>query len=107
MENEQKAVETTTPADLPQDLLQKVSATKAVATAHSLLGVGMFQHRHTEALQKSIDFLTSLHKQILEECLSHPDADKVPDLVEYKEEQRKQAELAKLVAEQKAAQQGE
>lgn len=72
-----------------QDLQDKVQAAKALVTAHSLLGVGMFQHRHQEALTQSLQFLAALHKQILEECLAHPDADLIPDLVEYKKEANK------------------
>lgn len=90
-----------TPAKQPaQDLLDKVKATKAIVTAHSLLGVGMFQARNHDAVQQSIEFLGALHKQILSECLEHPDADLIQDLVDYREAVKKQEEFNKLVAEQ-------
>lgn len=85
-----------------QDLVNKVQAAKALVTAHSLLGVGMFQHRHNEAVTQSLDFLAALHKQILTECLEHPDAHLVQDLVDYAAEAKKQEELKKLLAEQAA-----
>lgn len=87
-----------------QDLLDKVQATKAIVTAHSLLGVGMFQHRHSESLKQSIEFLAALHKQILAECMLHPDSDLIPDLVEYKAEAKKQEELSKLIDAQQSEQ---
>lgn len=84
-----------------QDLIDKVQATKALVTAHSLLGVGMFQHRHSEALSQSIDFLAALHKQVLDECLEHPDSDLIPDLVEYKEAAKQQEQLKQIVEDAK------
>ena len=72
MENNEQN-QAVTPATQPsQDLIDKVKAAKALTTAHSLLGVGMFQHRHSEALAQSIKFLEELHKQVLTECLNHP-----------------------------------
>lgn len=88
MENNEQKQAVKQPA---KDLLDKVQATKALVTAHSLLGVGMFQHRHSEALKQSIDFLQALHSQLLEECLAHPDADLIQELVDYKQEAEKQA----------------
>lgn len=78
------------PVTPSQDLLDKVKAAKALTTTHSLLGVGMFQFRHQEQLKQSIEFLESLHKQVIAECLAHPDCDLVPDLFEYKMEQERQ-----------------
>ncbi len=87
---------------ISQDLLDKVQAAKALVTAHSLLGVGMFQHRHQDALKQSIDFLTALHKQVLDEALQHPDADKVPDLAAYREEQELKAKQMAEIAQRQA-----
>ncbi len=102
MENtqENQAV-TPAPAD---ELINKVQATKALVTAHNLLGVGMFQARNQEAVKQSLEFLAALHKQILEECLAHPDAHLVQDLVDYVEEAKKQEELQKLMAQAKQEQ---
>lgn len=99
MENTQENQAVTT---VSQDLQDKLKATKALVTAHSLLGVGMFQHRHTEQLNQSLQFLAELHKQILEECLFHPDADKVQELVDYKAEVQKQEQLKQLIEDAKA-----
>ena len=87
-----------------QNLQDKVKAAKALVTAHSLLGVGMFQHRHSEALKQSIEFLAALHKQVLDECLNHPDSDLIPDLVEYKEAAKQQEQLKQIVEDAKKAQ---
>jgi len=87
-----------------QNLQDKVKAAKALDTAHSLLGVGMFQHRHSEALKQSIEFLAALHKQVLDECLNHPDSDLIPDLVEYKEAAKQQEQLKQIVEDAKKAQ---
>lgn len=97
MENAQENQAVTT---VSQDLLDKVQAAKALVTAHSLLGVGMFQFRHQEALKQSIEFLANLHKQVLDDALSHPEADKVADLVQYKAEKEAQAQLQQLLKEQ-------
>jgi len=79
MENEQNQAVIT----IAQDLQEKLLAIKALVTAHSLLGVGMFQHRHQQALSESLKFLEALHLQVMEEALVHPDADKCQELVEY------------------------
>lgn len=89
------------PAD---ELINKVQATKALVTAHSLLGIGMFQARNQEAVKQSLDFLAALHKQILEECLNHPDAHLVQDLVDYAAEAKKQEELKQLLEQAKQEQ---
>lgn len=85
--------------NLPEELKDKLSAIKALVTVHSLLGVGMFQHRHTPQLTESLKFLESLHKQVMEEALQHPDADKAPELVEYKQQLVMEA-LQKSIKEQ-------
>lgn len=75
------------------DLPKQIQAAKALVSVHSLLSVGMFQHRHQDSLKQSLEFLSALHSQVLEECLSHPDADKYEDLVSYKKQLLAQAEL--------------
>jgi len=86
--------------EVSKDLLDKVQATKALVTVHSLLGVGMFQIRHQDQLKQSMDFITELHKQVLEECLLHPESDLVEDLVEFRKEKERQESLQKLMDEQ-------
>ena len=80
-----------------QDLLDKVKAAKALTTAHSLLGVGMFQFRHQEQLKQSLEFLELLHKQVIEECLQHVDCDLVPELVEYKAQQDEHEKMQEIL----------
>lgn len=87
-----------------EELINKVQATKALVTAHSLLGIGMFQARNQEAVKQSLEFLAALHKQLLEECLNHPDAHLVQDLVDYAAEAKKQEELKKMLEQSKQEQ---
>ena len=78
-------VEQTQPAtEVSQDLQDKLSAIKALVTVHSLLGAGMFQVRNAKTVEDSIQFITALHQQVMEEALNHPDADKVQELIDYK-----------------------
>lgn len=72
--------------EIAPELTDKINALKAITTVHSLLGVGMFQHRHSEALSESIKFMEALHKQVMDEALLHPDSDKSAELVEFKQQ---------------------
>ena len=72
---------------ISQDLQDKLNAIEALVQTHTLLGLGTFQYRNHQALKSSLHFLESLHKQVMEEALAHPDADKVQSLVEYKAQQ--------------------
>jgi len=65
---------------LPQDLLDKVGALKALATVHQLLISGLFQVKHHEIISESMAFISNLHGQLITEAQAHPDADKVPEL---------------------------
>ena len=71
---------------VPQDLLDKVGALKALATVHSLLISGLFQVKHHEIINESVKFVSSLHSQVMAEAQAHPDADKVPELKQYGQE---------------------
>lgn len=73
-----------TQPQVAQDLLDKVQAIKALVTAHSLLGVGLFQVCNHKQVEESLNFLMALHSQVMQEALAHPDADKIQELVDYK-----------------------
>lgn len=65
---------------LEQDLLNKLSALRAIVTTHNLLQEGCFNVAAFGAIQVSLDFLKSLHKQVSEDALQHPQAHLVPEL---------------------------
>lgn len=75
---------TDTTAEVPKDLADKVGALKALATTHNLLQEASFRSSFLPAVQDSLSFLKILHQQMQDECLAHPDCDKVEDLKKLK-----------------------
>ena len=72
-----------TPIEQPQieqDLLNKVSALRAIVTTHNLLQEGNFTVAAMPAIAASLDFLKSLHKQVSDDALQHPQASLIPEL---------------------------
>lgn len=65
-------------------LKAQLGAIRGVATAHNLLDKGLFNHQAAEAVRLSLDFLRSLHLQLVEEAIKHPQADLIPELSQYK-----------------------
>lgn len=80
------AQEPQVPAVDPIDpkLLQSVAALQGIATCHNLLDQGSFQYKYSQAIAQSLEFLKVLHSQVKDECLKHPDSDKIPELVALK-----------------------
>lgn len=81
---------TSIPAQEPvieQELLNKVSALRAIVTTHNLLQEGNFNLAAMPALQASVEFLKSLHAQVSEDALKHPQADLIEDLKQLKSHQ--------------------
>lgn len=73
----------TTPAIDPS-LLQSVGALRGIAIAHNLLDSGLYPHAKAEQVRMSLDFLRKMHEELRKSALAHPDADKVPELVDLK-----------------------
>ena len=46
----------------------------------------MFQSRNHVQVMESIEFVSLLHKQLMEDALVHPDSDKVSELADYKKQ---------------------
>ena len=72
--------------EVPTDLQEKVGALRATATIHNLLQQGSFKSSYHQAIELSVKFIESLHKQLMDEAIQHPDADLVPDLKAVKEQ---------------------
>lgn len=66
--------------EIEQNLLNKLSALRSIVTTHNLLQEGSFTVAAFPAIQVSLDFLKSLHKQVSEDALQHPQASLVPEL---------------------------
>lgn len=71
------------PISIAKDLTDKINSLRAITTCHNLLGEAMLPVRAHEAIKESQAFLKALHEQLLAECLTHPDAAKVPDLAPF------------------------
>jgi hypothetical protein len=69
---------------LPQDLKDKISAVRALATSHNLLDTGHFPASKLEAVRQCLAFIHNIYEQAVADALAHPDADKSPDLVHLK-----------------------
>lgn len=65
-------------------LLSNIGAMRALVQTHNLLDRGHFNHREAEAVRASMEFIKTLYEQVKTEALSHPDSDKVKELVELK-----------------------
>lgn len=71
--------------EISQELQSKIQAIRAIATCYNLLDKGSFNHNALVAVEQSLNFLKSLHQQVLEEALAHPDSDKVEELQQFKQ----------------------
>lgn len=84
---DKKAVQEAPVQEIDPILLSKVGALKAIVTIHSLLHEGNFQVQTFPAIQSSLEFLKSLHKQVVGDALQHPQAEQVPELKQLKGDQ--------------------
>jgi hypothetical protein len=80
-----KATLTAVKNEIDPQLTTNVASLRAITTCHSLLNEGLFPRRAFEAIAGAQLFLETLHKQMTDECLAHPDADKIPDLKTLRE----------------------
>jgi hypothetical protein len=65
-----------------QDLTEKVGAIRALITINELLHRGMFFGATSKSVSASIEFVNSLHKQLVTEAKKHPDASLIEGLEE-------------------------
>ncbi len=73
-------METLNSNEIDQDLSQKIAGLKALAATHTILNRGSFPISLHSTVEQSIDFMQSLHEQLLSEAILHPQADLVPEL---------------------------
>lgn len=71
---------------IPQDLQEKISALRAIALTHKLLNSGAFPVSAHDGVKLSIEFLTALHTQMMEEASKHPSSSLIPELSQNKED---------------------
>lgn len=71
-------------AEVAQDLVEKVSALRNLTTIYKLLDQGHYRHNFGIAVSTSLKFVESLHASLKAECFTHPDCDKLPELVDLK-----------------------
>lgn len=89
------------PAEIPQDLQEKMNALKGTATTFNMLDKGHYPHSFAEAVRLSMEFVKSLHAQIKEDCLAHPQAHLVPELKKALDELKKTKKAAAPAVENK------
>jgi len=73
-------------ATLPEDLQQKWTACEAVATTFNVIQKGMFPTNALQVVNASLAFLQKLHEQTVEDAVSHPSSDLIPELKKLKEQ---------------------
>jgi hypothetical protein len=67
--------------NIPKDLQNKINALKALVSIHDLLSTAKYEGFKTKRLSDAFEFIESLHKQLLDDVSSHPDAQKaLPEL---------------------------
>lgn len=71
-------------APVSPDLVQKVQALRGLATTHNVLDKGFFPRSLNGAVDMSVEFIRALYENLKSECLAHPDADRIPELVQLK-----------------------
>ncbi len=81
--------------EISKEMNDLYAAMKCIATAHNLLDGGLFKHTHAQAVMDSLLFLKSLHQQVRDQALAHPECDLIPELKGMKEQMLKDAEAAR------------
>jgi len=79
--NEQRAAENAL-LEIPEELKKKTAALKALAANFNLLDKGLFLHHQGALVLEVLNFVKSLHEQVLKEALEHPLANLVPEFKE-------------------------
>lgn len=70
--------------EIEKDLQDQLGALRAIATAHNLLDKGVYSHSQLPAVSLSLEFLRSLHTSTVAQAVQHPQADLIPELVQFK-----------------------
>ena len=75
-------------ADLPKDLEAHVQTIRAFAHTHNMLVKGHYNYPDFAAVDQCVQFLKTLHGQAIRVAAEHEDADMVPELKAFKEDER-------------------
>lgn len=79
-----KSIQEVKPPQTPRSELQdKLRAIKALALVYELLCKGMHPVGSSDAIKQSLEFIKSLHTQILDDASKDQDAHLVPELVQH------------------------
>ena len=70
---------------LPKDLSDLYNALKSIVITNNLLKAGLYPLGHDELYKISNQFLGSLHKQLLNQMMLHPQSDLIPELKQDKD----------------------
>lgn len=84
--------------EIDQTLLDQVQSLQALVTCNSLIQFGLYPYEQRLMVQQALGFIQTLHKSVLDEALKHPQANKIPKLVEEKVRLKKEAQKAKKEA---------
>ena len=79
-ESQESLPQSPQPTEIPQDLKEKLSAARALALTHKLLTTGIFQGNSASQVVASLNFVESLHGQMLEDIKALPQASLVVEL---------------------------
>jgi len=67
---------------IDQALVDKCKALKQLINVHDLLNQGQFPGYHNKRIGEALDFVQSLHKQLLAEAQEHPQSNKIAELIQ-------------------------
>lgn len=74
---------------IPEDLQKKWDACLACATSFNTMASGQFKREHFTNVTMSLRFLSELHKNAVEDALTHPEAHLIPELKEFQDAEKK------------------
>jgi hypothetical protein len=71
-----------TTVSVPKDLQDKVNSLKVLISIHDLLSTSKHEGFKSKRLEEAFSFISALHTQLLEDVKAHPEANKIPGLIE-------------------------
>jgi hypothetical protein len=87
MTDETKIIPLDTAPELPKDLQAQAYTIRAFAQTFNMLQDGLFPTTHFGAVQSCLSFLKEVHLQAVTKASEHAQADLVPELKTFKEQQ--------------------
>jgi hypothetical protein len=87
MTDETKIIPLDATPELPKDLQAQAYTIRAFAQTFNMLQDGLFPTTHFSSVQSCLGFLKEVHAQAVSRAAGHPQADLVPELKTFKEQQ--------------------